>query len=166
MRRKRASETSLRRCQAPVQNTLDEVLTMVKGTIKLTMVVVVLAALIGSVKMLQSGAPSDPLKEWSYPKANRGVERTPPLGLSVNRSGGCSESCVQSAVRHRFTFRRRKFLPSTPSLTLLARPPINWRATVTKPIEMGSFVGFRRLRESRPAFQWWARMLSKEVCWA
>ena len=112
---------------------------MFKGTIKLTVVVVVLAALIGLVKMLQSGAPADPLKEWSYPKANRGVERAPPLGLSVNRSGWWSGSCVQSAVRHRVTFRRRKFLPPTPSLTALARPPMNWRATVMKPFEMGSF---------------------------
>jgi len=54
---------------------------MFKGTLKLAASVVVFAALIGLVGMLQSGAPADPLKEWAYPKAKRGVEGTsqPPL---------------------------------------------------------------------------------------
>jgi len=54
---------------------------MFKGTIKLAVSVVVVVAVIGLVQVLQSGAPADPLKEWSYPKAKRGLEGTsqPPL---------------------------------------------------------------------------------------
>ena len=54
---------------------------MFKGKFKLAVLIVTFVALICSVKVLQSGAPSDPLKEWAYPKVKRGVEGTnqPPL---------------------------------------------------------------------------------------
>jgi hypothetical protein len=66
-----------------VQNTVKELSVMFKGTgtLKLAVSVFVLVAGVGSVKMLQSSAPADPLKEWSYPKAKRGLEgiSQPPL---------------------------------------------------------------------------------------
>ncbi len=53
---------------------------MVKG-VKLLMLGVALTMLAVTVQQVRSGAPQDPLAEWAYPKAKRGMEGTnqPPL---------------------------------------------------------------------------------------
>lgn len=58
-----------------------EVLRMVARTVKLVMLGIALAMLIGAVQKVQSEAPKDPLAEWAYPKAKEGKEgtRNPPL---------------------------------------------------------------------------------------
>jgi hypothetical protein len=59
---------------------LEEVPAMFKSPAKLAALVVAFVALMGSVKMLQSGAPDNPLQEWIYPKSKRslrGTDRAP-----------------------------------------------------------------------------------------
>lgn len=98
---------------------------MFKGTITLAVSVVVVVAMIGSAKVLQSGALTDPLKEWSYPKAKRGLEGTsqPPLVWAKFTTTEAFEKVWDFYWRKVTEGAPMKLPPSTKSGTLYSGAP-------------------------------------------